>query len=61
MNNVVIKCYSGMAQGACVAFDSLFSSCVIGSLAGEDTIIVITADETSASDITRKLNKIINV
>ena len=49
MNNVVIKCYSGMAQGACVAFDTLFSDWVIGSLAGEDTIIVITADELSAA------------
>ena len=61
MNNVVIKCYSGMAQSACVAFDSLFSDWVIGSLAGEDTIIVITSDELSAADLTRKLNDIINV
>lgn len=61
MNNVVIKCYSGMAQGACVAFDSLFSNWVIGSLAGEDTILVITTDEPSAADLTRKLNDIINV
>lgn len=60
INNVVIKCYTGMAQGACVAFDSLFSDCVIGSLAGEDTIIVITEDEVSAADLTRKLINIIN-
>ena len=60
MNNVVIKCYSGMAQGACVAFDTLFSNWVIGSLAGEDTIIVIMSDEPSAADLTRKLNGIIN-
>ena len=59
MNNVVIKCYSGMAQSACVAVDSLFSSWVIGSLAGEDTIIVITSDESSAADLTRKLNEIL--
>lgn len=61
MNNVVIKCYSGMAQGACVAFDTLFSNWVIGSLAGEDTIIVITSDEPSAANLTRKLNEIINL
>lgn len=60
MNNVVIKCYSGMAQGVCVAFDTLFVDWIIGSLAGDDTIIVITADEPSASDLTRKLNDIIN-
>ena len=60
MNNVVIKCYSGMAQGVCVAFDTLFADWIIGSLAGDDTIIVIIADELSASDLTRKLNDIIN-
>ena len=60
MNNVVIKCYSGMAQGVCVAFDTLFADWIIGSLAGDDTIIVITADELSASDLTRKLIDILN-
>ena len=60
MNNVVIKCYSGMAQGVCVAFDTLFADWIIGSLAGDDTIIVITADEPSASELTRKLNDILN-
>ena len=49
-----------MAQGVCVAFDTLFADWIIGSLAGDDTIIVITADELSASDLTRKLNDIIN-
>ena len=60
MNNVVIKCYSGMAQGVCVAFDTLFADWIIGSLAGDVTIIVITADVLSASDLTRKLNDILN-
>lgn len=59
MNDVVIKCYSGMAQGACVAFDTLFADWVVGSLAGEDTIFVITTDEASAADLARKLNEII--
>lgn len=59
MNDVVIKCYSGMAQGACVAFDSLFSDWVVGTLAGEDTIFAIAVDEASAADLTQKLNDII--
>lgn len=59
MNNIVIKCYSGMAQGACVAFDALFSDKFIGTLAGEDTILVITADEPSASVLTKNINDII--
>ena len=60
MNDVVIKCYSGMAQGACVAFDALFSDWVVGTLAGEDTIFAIAVDEASAADLTRKLNDVIN-
>lgn len=61
MNDVVIKCYSGMAQAACVAFDALFSDRVVGSLAGEDTIFVITADEAAAAAITKELNNIMGV
>lgn len=60
LNDVVIKCYSGMAQSACVAFDSLFSDWVIGSLAGEDTIFIITADEAAALRLVQKLNSIIS-
>lgn len=59
MNNLVIKCYSGMAQGACVAFDSLFSDEFLGTLAGEDTIIVITEDEKSSASLAQKIEKII--
>lgn len=59
MNNIVIKCYSGMAQGACVAFDALFSEQFIGTLAGEDTILVITADEAASAALAKKINNII--
>ena len=59
MNNLVIKCYSGMAQGACVAFDSLYSNEFLGTLAGEDTIIVITEDEKSATALAKKIEEII--
>ncbi len=59
MNNLVIKCYSGMAQGACVAFDSLYSNEFLGTLAGEDTIIVITEDEKSAANLAQKIREII--
>ncbi len=58
MNDVVIKCYSGMAQGACVAFDSLFSDWFVGTLAGEDTIFAVTADEKAAAALAARLNEI---
>ena len=42
LNNVVIKCRTGMASGACVALDDIFHEYMLGSLAGDDTIIVVT-------------------
>lgn len=49
MNNVVIKCYSGMASSVCVAVDALYGKRMLGSLAGEDTIIIVTAGVEESS------------
>ena len=43
LNNVVIKCDSGMASSVCVAVDDMFGVMMLGSLAGDDTIIIVTA------------------
>lgn len=59
LNNIVIKCYTGMASSACVAFDALYGSQILGSLAGEDTIIAVTRDEASAKELTAKIAKLI--
>ena len=55
VNNIVIKCYNGMASGACVAFDALYSDYILGSLAGDDTIIAVTKDELSAKTLCEKI------
>lgn len=54
-NDVVIKCYSGMASGACVAVDNFFGNMIMGSLAGDDTILVITKTPEIALQLTEKL------
>lgn len=59
MNDVVIKCYPGMASSACVAVDALFGDIILGSLAGDDTIFIITKDTTAAATLVARLNKII--
>lgn len=59
MNNVVVKCYTGMAQAACVAIDALFSNVIVGSLAGDDTVFIITKNETKAASLVEELNKIL--
>lgn len=59
LNNVVIKCYNGMASPACVAVDELFGDMMLGSLAGDDTIIIVTYNEQGAESLTRELKNLL--
>ncbi|MBQ0111453.1 MAG: arginine repressor [Oscillospiraceae bacterium] len=58
-NDIVIKCYSGMAQAACASVDAIFSDSIVGSLAGDDTIFIITENENKAKELVTKLNGLI--
>lgn len=53
MNIVVIKTFSGMAQAACTALDMMSFDPIIGTLAGEDTILVVCKDVASAESCCR--------
>ena len=59
LNNVVINCYSGMASSACVALDAMFHDMMLGSLAGDDTIIVVTKSEEHSKQLVIELNNIL--
>lgn len=59
MNDVIVKCYAGTASAACAAIDSLFSDMFVGTLAGDDTILIITADTEAALALVEKLNEIL--
>ena len=59
MNDIVIKCYEGMAMAACAAFDNMDFPEAVGSIAGDDTIFVITRSEKAAVSLTAKLNKLL--
>lgn len=59
LNNVVIKCYNGMASVACVAVDELFGDMMLGSLAGDDTIIIVTTGEQQSKQLTESLIKLL--
>lgn len=59
LNNVVIKCFTGMASTACVALDEMFSDMMLGSLAGEDTIIIVTKSKEHSEALLKELNKLI--
>ncbi|MBO5009555.1 MAG: arginine repressor [Clostridia bacterium] len=56
-NIVVIKTYAGMANAIAVCVDSLYHESVIGSVAGDDTILLVAADNEAASSLAAELRK----
>lgn len=50
-NLVIIKCNTGMAQGLCVAIDALGRNEIIGTIAGDDTVFIATADSEQAGTL----------
>lgn len=59
LNNIVIKCDVGMASSACVAVDEMFGDMMLGSLAGEDTIIIVTEGESQSALLVESLKKLL--
>lgn len=57
LNNVVIKCYNGMASSVCVAADSMFKGLMLGSIAGDDTIFIVTKGTEEAQKLCSELKK----
>jgi transcriptional regulator of arginine metabolism len=56
-NIVVVKTLPGMAQAAASAIDSLKMTEIIGTIAGDDTIMIVCRAEKIAYDIVNKFNK----
>ena len=59
VNIVVIKTYSGMANAAAAALDSMEVEERVGSIAGDDTIMVVMRSEKSAEEFKNSINNII--
>lgn len=57
MNTVVIKCRSGLANAACVVLDEQDFGFVVGTIAGDDTIFVLTRTENHAVQLIELLRK----
>jgi transcriptional regulator of arginine metabolism len=55
LNTVVLKCYPGWAGGACSAFDRLNFPHIVGTIAGDDTVFVLTRTEKDAKELHEKL------
>ncbi len=60
MNIVVIKAYTGMASAACTAIDAMNISEVVGSVAGDDTLILVTESVEDAKRLHQMIVSDIN-
>lgn len=57
LHTIVIKTLAGMAQAAGAAIDSSVGNRILGSIAGDDTIIIVTESEKAAQELTDVLRK----
>ena len=58
-NLIVVKTHTGMASAAGAAVDSMELVDVVGTLAGDDTLLIIATDNDTAVRLTRLLNELI--
>ena len=58
LNNVVIKTTPGLAQAVAAGIDALQDADVLGCVAGDDCIILVSKTEEASKNITNKLLKI---
>jgi len=59
-NDIVIKTYPGMAQAVAAGVDSLHEVDILGCVAGDDCIIIVTRDPDAAVEIANRIRKLIN-
>ena len=59
-NDIVIKTYPGMAQAVAAGVDSLHEADILGCVAGDDCIIIVTRDAEAAVAISHRITKLIN-
>ena len=59
-NIVVIKTMPGLASAACSAIDSMSMLVVVGSLAGDDTAILVMRDTNSASAFCAEIKQLLS-
>jgi transcriptional regulator of arginine metabolism len=58
-NMVAVKCLTGMANAVCAAMDALQWNNIVGTLSGDDTIFILTRDESVAERLSLELKKFV--
>lgn len=61
MNIIVIKTYPGLAQAVAAGVDNLHIAEVLGCVAGDDTIMVVTKNEAAAKSISQRIHVMMKV
>ncbi len=57
-NILVVKTSPGMANAVAVCIDTIEHPYIVGSVAGDDTVLLILKDNTTAIDIEKKLKEV---
>ncbi len=57
MHTVVVKTYAGMAQAVAASLDSMIGGEIVGSIAGDDTILIITENPEAAENMCGTLRR----
>lgn len=58
LHTIVIKTFPGMANAVAATVDTMTDNHILGSIAGDDTILIICETENMAKETAIKLNKI---
>lgn len=58
-NQVIIITEAGAAQGMAAALDAAQEHGVLGTIAGDDTILVVTADDEAGQRFQRMVNRLV--
>ncbi len=57
-NMVVVRCLGGTAGAVCAAIDSMELPSIVGTLAGDDTIMIVARTEADAVRLSRTLKEL---
>ncbi len=58
LHTIVIKTYAGMAQAVAASLDAILEGDVLGSIAGDDTILLIMKDRAGAEEMVPRLERL---
>ncbi len=58
MNTVVLKCHAGLADAACKVIDERNLEPVVGTIAGDDTVFILTKTENHAKALCVRLKQL---